>query len=60
MNLLFDASSIFELIKVKGPDSLHHVKGNYTISLVHYELGNILWKYSRYSEITYKIIRGIC
>jgi len=45
MNLLFDASSIFELIKVKGPDALHHVKGNYTISLVHYELGNILWKY---------------
>jgi predicted nucleic acid-binding protein len=45
MNLLFDASSIFELIKVKGPDALQYVKGNYTISLVHYELGNVLWKY---------------
>jgi predicted nucleic acid-binding protein len=45
MNLLFDASSILELIKVKGPDALQYVKGNYTISLVHYELGNVLWKY---------------
>jgi predicted nucleic acid-binding protein len=45
MNLLFDASSIFELIKVKGPDALQYIKGNYTISLVHYELGNVLWKY---------------
>ncbi len=45
MNLLFDASSVFELIKVKGADALRYVKGNYTISLVHYELGNVLWKY---------------
>jgi predicted nucleic acid-binding protein len=45
MSLLFDASSVFELIKVKGADALRYVKGNYTISLVHYELGNVLWKY---------------
>jgi predicted nucleic acid-binding protein len=45
MSLLFDASSVFELIKVKGADALRYAKGNYTISLVHYELGNVLWKY---------------
>jgi predicted nucleic acid-binding protein len=45
MSLLFDASSVFEFIKVKGADALRYVKGNYTISLVHYELGNVLWKY---------------
>ncbi len=28
MSLLFDASSVFELIKVKGADALRYVKGN--------------------------------
>jgi hypothetical protein len=45
MIFLFDSSSIFEIIKEKGPEVLHYVKENYTISLVHYELGNILWKH---------------
>lgn len=41
MNLLFDASSIFEAIVEKRVGVL---QGNYTISLAVYEVGNTLWK----------------
>mgnify|MGYP001770760777 FL=1 len=44
MTLLFDSSAIFEAIKL-GNKAVDLVKGNYTVDLTRYELGNIIWKF---------------
>lgn len=44
MTLLFDSSAIFEAIKL-GSKAVDLLKGNYTVDLARYELGNIIWKY---------------
>jgi predicted nucleic acid-binding protein len=41
MKYLFDASAIFRAIK---DNKVEVLTGNYTLELVRYELGNIIWK----------------
>ncbi|RLE81175.1 MAG: hypothetical protein DRJ52_04725 [Thermoprotei archaeon] len=44
MRLLFDASALLNIIKLKGPNALKYIKGKCTLSLTPYEIGNGLWK----------------
>lgn len=50
MTLLFDSSAIFEAIKL-GNKAVDLVKGNYTVDLARYELGNIIWKYRGRADV---------
>ena len=41
MSFIFDSSAVFKAIK---ENIVEAIAGNYTLELVRYELGNILWK----------------
>jgi predicted nucleic acid-binding protein len=43
-SLLFDASSIFTLVRELGGEALDKLLEGSTISLAYYELGNALWR----------------
>jgi len=43
-SLLFDASSVFMLVRDLGGKALDLFRGGSTISLVYYEVGNALWR----------------
>ena len=46
MSYLIDASSLLNIVRILGEGSVDKLKGQYTISLVYYEVGNTLWKES--------------
>lgn len=45
-SFLFDASSVFALVRDLGGKALDLFQGGSTISLVYYEVGNALWRES--------------
>lgn len=47
MTYIFDANSILRLIEKYKYQSLRYFRQGYSPSLVGYELGNVLWKYSK-------------
>lgn len=44
MTLLFDASALLNIIRLYGDGAYKMLKGNLTLSLTKYEIGNVLWK----------------
>jgi len=44
MRLLFDSSALLNIIRVRKQDAYGLLKGNLTLSLAKYEIGNALWK----------------
>ena len=44
MKLLFDASALLNIIRLRKQDAYRLLKGNFTLSLTKYEVGNALWK----------------
>ncbi len=46
MSHLIDASSLLNIVRTLGENSVDRLKGQYTISLVYYEVGNAMWKES--------------
>lgn len=44
MSYLFDASSILNIIKNRKSDAIKVLKGNCTLQLAFYEIGNAIWK----------------
>ncbi len=44
MRLLFDASALLNIIRLRKQDAYRLLKGNLTLSLTKYEVGNALWK----------------
>ncbi|RLG90813.1 MAG: hypothetical protein DRO36_05420 [Candidatus Hecatellales archaeon] len=44
MRLLFDASALLNVIRLHKQDAYRLLKGNLTLSLTKYEVGNALWK----------------
>lgn len=51
MSLVFDASAIIRLIELEPNKAFDILRGQYTIDLVYYEIGNYLWKISKSSII---------
>ena len=43
MKLLFDASALLNIIRLRKQDAYRLLKGNLTLSLTRYEVGNALW-----------------
>jgi len=44
MRLLFDSSALLNIIRVRKQNAYGLLKGNLTLSLTKYEIGNALWK----------------
>jgi predicted nucleic acid-binding protein len=44
MTLLFDSSALLNVIRLYKRDAFDILKGNLTLSLARYEIGNALWK----------------
>lgn len=44
MKLVFDASSLLNVIRSTGSDAFKYLKGGYILTLTPYEIGNVLWK----------------
>jgi len=44
MRLLFDASSLLNIIRYAGTETLSILRGGFVLSLTLYEIGNALWK----------------
>jgi len=44
MSYLIDASSLLNIVRTLGEDSVEKLKGQHTIPLTYYEVGNALWK----------------
>lgn len=43
--LIFDASSVFKLVRELGEKALDLFREGSTISLAYYEIGNALWRW---------------
>ena len=44
MSYVFDASAIVRAVELLGSDSVDVLRGQYTIDLAYYEIGNFIWK----------------
>jgi len=44
LRLLFDASALMNVVRRLGANALELAKGNYTLTLTVYEVGNAVWK----------------
>lgn len=44
MSFLIDASGLINVIRELGENSVERLKGEYSIQLIYYEVGNALWK----------------
>lgn len=44
MGYLFDTSAILNIIKNRRGEAIKILKGNYTLKLARYEIGNAIWK----------------
>ena len=52
MKFLFDSSALMNIIQHRGNKAYELIKNNYTIDLVFYEIGNVIWKFVYRNLIT--------